>query len=278
MEFTLTQDIKDLGVSRVCQTKQSLYIYNGKSFAQSNFYKDELQKTLNELEGKMIHSNSFGDEKRIKKIIKLLSDIWIKSDENKQEQKQQQQYTNGNEKKEKKLKVYTNKFRDESTGILYGAVLVDKLPFFIYMDNQTGHIQKINQVDDLDRIVKPPPRNASLTDQFKFANEDELESTWNKIHIMNTDEMYSISKGISNTFIAAPDHVITLCAADTIFTYLQDRFPMTHYIFIIGDNDSGKTAFIDVMTATCYRPGSYVLMIRHGSVENNYGDTSCVPI
>jgi Signal recognition particle receptor beta subunit len=68
------------------------------------------------------------------------------------------------------------------------------------------------------------------------------------------------SKGIWETFIAAPNRVITLCAADTIFTYLQDRFPMTHYIFVIGDNDSGKTAFIDVMGATCSRPYSAVSM------------------
>lgn len=56
------------------------------------------------------------------------------------------------------------------------------------------------------------------------------------------------------------DPCMRLCAADTIFTYLQDRFSMTHYIFVIGDNDSGKTAFHDVMKAICYRPYSAVSM------------------
>ena len=60
--------------------------------------------------------------------------------------------------------------------------------------------------------------------------------------------MYSISKGIWDTFIVCTkSRYYTMCCSDTIFTYLQDRFPMTHYIFVIGDNDSGKTAFIDVM-------------------------------
>jgi hypothetical protein len=63
---------------------------------------------------------------------------------------------------EKKTEVYTNKFRDESNGILYEAVLIDRIPCFMYMD-ESGNIQMINQVDDLDRIIKPPPKNASLT-------------------------------------------------------------------------------------------------------------------
>ncbi|MFL6401674.1 MAG: hypothetical protein ACJ72J_19110, partial [Nitrososphaeraceae archaeon] len=169
-------------------------------------------------------------KEQYRKFIFHLSEIWVNLEEQKAKD------TN-KERKDKKTEVYTNKFRDESTGILYEAVLIDRLSYFIYMHNQSGHIQIVNQVDDLDRIIKPPPRNASLTDQFTFANKEELESMWNKVQIMNLDEMYSISKGIWNTFIAAPDHVIVLCAADTIFTYLQDRFPMTHYIFVIGDND-----------------------------------------
>ena len=64
--------------------------------------------------------------------------------------------------REKKTEVYTNKFRNESTGILYEAVLVDRNPCFIYMDDKSGNIQTINQVDDSDRVIKPPPRNASL--------------------------------------------------------------------------------------------------------------------
>jgi hypothetical protein len=251
-EFELTDEIKALGVSKVFTNRSNLLIYNGQKFTQSQYFKTELQKTLDSLETGMISDGYFGDKTRVQKIKKLLSDIWIKSAQNKQQ-------SSDSEKKEKRPEVYTNKFRDEYTGILYEAALVDRLPCFVYMDRDRD-IQMIKQVDDLDRIVKPPPKSASLTAQFKFADKEELESMWNKIQIMNLDEMYSISKDIWNTFIAAPKHVITLCAADKIFTYLQDRFPMTHYIFVIGDNDSGKTAFIDVMAAICYRPYSAVSM------------------
>jgi hypothetical protein len=254
LELELNDKIRQLGVSKIRITKDSLYIYNGKSFAQSKFYQGELKKTLDELKDKMVYDGRFGDERAVQKIIFQLSEIWVKLEEQKAKDAKKEII------KDKKRDVYTNKFRDESTGILYEAALVDMAPCFIYMDKQSGNVQIVNQVDDVDRIIKPPPRNASLTDQFTFANKEELESLWNKVQIMNLDEMYSISKGIWNTFIAASDHVITLCAADSIFTYLQDRFPMTHYIFIIGDNDSGKTAFIEVMAATCYRPYSAVSM------------------
>ena len=42
------------------------------------------------------------------------------------------------------------------------------VPHFVYMDKQSGHLQIVNQVDDVDSMIKPSPRNASLTDQFSF--------------------------------------------------------------------------------------------------------------
>lgn len=48
--------------------KDYLYLYNGKSFAQSKFYQGELKKTLDELKDKMIYDGSFGDKRAVQKI------------------------------------------------------------------------------------------------------------------------------------------------------------------------------------------------------------------
>jgi hypothetical protein len=68
-DFELTQDIKDLGVSKVSVTNDSLYIYNGDSFVQSKYHSSNLLKTFGDLKAKMIDINKFGNESKIDQIL-----------------------------------------------------------------------------------------------------------------------------------------------------------------------------------------------------------------
>ncbi len=126
IEFELTVEINELGVTKVLENDGSLYVYNGKSFTKSRFYKNELQKTLDELKEKMIYDGCFGDEKAVIKIVKRLSDIWINSDENKNKQQFE-----GQEKEQKKsayektrsaeieaIKTEINRVKNANTEIL----------------------------------------------------------------------------------------------------------------------------------------------------------------
>src|SRR6266487_4878271 len=83
MEFQLTDEIKQLGVSRIFTTDSSIYIYNDKAFAQSPYYKKELQKTLDKLKYQMLYCGHFGDATAVGKIIILLSGIWVAAEEKK---------------------------------------------------------------------------------------------------------------------------------------------------------------------------------------------------
>ena len=50
-------------------------------------------------------------------------------------------------------------------------------------------------------------------------------------------------KKIKNTwqkYYDIDDETLTLCAADTIFTYFQDKMGMTHYLLFVGTNDQEK--------------------------------------
>ena len=40
---------------------------------------------------------------------------------------------------------------------------------------------------------------------------------------------------------------------DTIFTYFQDKIGMTHYLFFVGGNDTGKSNNLTVFEYTGYR-------------------------
>ena len=46
---------------------------------------------------------------------------------------------------------------------------------------------------------------------------------------------------------------ISICAADTIFSYLQDKIGLTHYLFFIGNNGSGKSNNLVIFHYLGYR-------------------------
>jgi hypothetical protein len=117
--FELTDEIRQLGVSKVLVTKDSLYVYNGKSFTQSRYYKNKLQKTLDELKEKLTHDGCFGDEKTVKKIILLLSEIWVRSEEesNGKDKKKVKQEFDADKKYNDSIVAEINKLREDNAGI-----------------------------------------------------------------------------------------------------------------------------------------------------------------
>ena len=68
------------------------------------------------------------------------------------------------------------------------------------------------------------------------------------------DSLYKMQKSIVSKYIDAPsDTHLTILAADSIFTYFQDKLGQTHYLMFVGDNDTGKTANLRVLQQIGYR-------------------------
>ena len=64
---------------------------------------------------------------------------------------------------------------------------------------------------------------------------------------------YIKGKSIWKKYIDADDFHISICAADTIFTYFQDKIGLTHYLFFVGGPDSGKSNNLTVLNFLAYR-------------------------
>jgi hypothetical protein len=60
-------------------------------------------------------------------------------------------------------------------------------------------------------------------------------------------------KALWSKYIDADDFHISICAADIIFTYYQDKMGLTHYLFFVGGNDSGKSNNLFVLKYLAYR-------------------------
>ena len=85
------------------------------------------------------------------------------------------------------------------------------------------------------------------------------------------DSLFDRALSYWNKFIDANDFHLKLCAADTIFTYFQDKLGMTHYLFFVADNDAGKSNNLTMFNILGYRNLMNNSM-THANVYNFLGD------
>ena len=60
-------------------------------------------------------------------------------------------------------------------------------------------------------------------------------------------------KTIYRKYVNIEDHQIARLAADTIYSYFQDKFPTLHFNIFVGDNGSGKNSALLVYKHLGYR-------------------------
>lgn len=67
------------------------------------------------------------------------------------------------------------------------------------------------------------------------------------------DSLYRQVKSIWKKYVDADDFHLSICAADTIFSYFQDKIGLTHYLFFVGNPASGKSNNLTVFQHLAYR-------------------------
>jgi hypothetical protein len=192
LEFELTDEIKILGVSKVLVTGgklSTIYVYNGKACAQCHYYKNQLEKTLTALKAALISSGQFGDEKTIDKIILLLSEIWIKSEETKAEA----QSSNGKKKEKREFLAYkySNKKKDD---LHEAAILAGKPVFLKYNSEAAEPITVVETVEEDFRVIKPPHMENYPYAPYEFENMNEVLSYVQRARNETIDSLYSQAK------------------------------------------------------------------------------------
>ena len=130
------------------------------------------------------------------------------------------------------------------------AVLVGGIPAFLVRGKDA--IYTTDRIDLEDKIVKPLPAEAYLNKPYSFKIR-EVEYVIQSAKLENLDTLYRKVKSIWKKYIDADDLHISICAADTIFTYYQDRLGLVHYLFFVGGSTSGKSNRLEVFRFLAYR-------------------------
>jgi hypothetical protein len=186
------------------------------------------------------------------------------------------------DKKPKVIKYFVQKYHNASEGNeLYEAVLVGKDAFFVSLDRDstidTPHCRLINAFSIPNAIgntvieILPRENLTYLSKPYQFESEKEINQYLEKASKENLDSIYLKVKQIVQKYIAAASdthHVIL--AADVVFSYFMDVFGQTHYLFFYGDNGTGKTINLLLISQIGYRV-MYDIDVTAANIFTYYG-------
>jgi hypothetical protein len=164
---------------------------------------------------------------------------------------------------------------------LVEAVIINRQPFFLQViinNNNDGEPVLVDKLELNDIILYPKETHSYTNEPYEFESRDEIAKYLELAKkITNFDQIFKLVKNIFMKYVDAEDHYITILAADTIYSYFQDKFATTHYLICIGDNSSGKNSILTTFANLGYRvflatnvsaPNVYTFL---GSVEDCQG-------
>lgn len=158
------------------------------------------------------------------------------------------------EKRIKNIVCYKYSRRGKSS-LLYEAIILAGKPVFITYNCEIQVVKKIEEQEQGDRIIKPPYQEECPYECYEFENLEEIKYFVNQAKsISSIGQLYLKAKELVKKYNDQDNDKLVLIALDIIFSYFQDKFATTHYVSIVGDNDSGKSSLGITFEALAYRP------------------------
>lgn len=185
-----------------------------------------------------------------------------KKDNNEDNKKYRPQPSKFDEEAEKLKKQYIQKYYSKPYNTLYEAVLMGGRPYFVNLEwdlqgNPFGRlIERIPLPEMADKPTMqlvPPEKGMYLGKPFEFESEDELNRCLKIASVTSLDSLFKTQKKLARKYIDAPPTHITITAADDIFSFFQDLLGQCHYLFYVGDNDTGKSTNLTYLQYEGYR-------------------------
>jgi hypothetical protein len=134
---------------------------------------------------------------------------------------------------------------------LVESILINGISHFLISNGSNITIQRSIELDN--KILKPFESNSYLNKAYSFSSKEEVQEYIQRAKSETFDTLYDKVKTVWKKYIETDDFHLTICAADTIFTYFQDKIGLTHYLFFVGGPGSGKSNNLTVFQYLAYR-------------------------
>jgi hypothetical protein len=137
------------------------------------------------------------------------------------------------------------------------AVIIGGQPMFACTINGGLSVTFFKELETEDMILRPPGKQEYPPDSaYEFANEEEFMEY---IRIANEeDNLYKLYQDVrkfytKDYFVDTEPRNTTLLTLYAITSYFQDKFSTVPYIWLIGDNGSGKNSILMTYSWLGYR-------------------------
>jgi hypothetical protein len=150
------------------------------------------------------------------------------------------------------------------------AILIEgtKPRFLQIIDGKAELSEKIPLAGNI--TLCPLDKWSYLSKEYEFSSLEEINTYVKRAKEETLDSLYDRVKSIWKKYVDADDFHIAICAADTLFTYFQDKLGMTHYLLFLGDNNVGKTNNVRVFQQLAYRP-LYNISVTPANIYRSLG-------
>jgi hypothetical protein len=148
------------------------------------------------------------------------------------------------------LKIYQAKYSNKL--LLAESVLIAGEPYFLVTRAGEITIETSIQLTD-NKILMPLEIESYLSKPYSFPSSEEVQQYIRKAKNENLDTLYNTSKSLWSKYVDGDGSHIALCAADSIYTYFQDKIGLTHYLFFVGNTGAGKSNNLLLINFVGYR-------------------------
>jgi hypothetical protein len=243
-----------------------------------NFYKSDLDKTVQSIREKIVSDGILIDDDAADGLVAYFRNagVLLSEDEDSEFFKNGNGKTKGKGKANNKSKGNNNNNKSESEkakkeiflqrytsiddGSIAEAVIVVGRPKFAIAVPKAANPNEVSSITlhdaiepDEYTIIKPFEPTSYMSRPYRFNSVEGFQELVENIRTKDLDALYKKAKSIWIKYVDADDFHISLCAADTIFTYFQDKIGLTHYLFFVGGNTSGKSNNLTVLHYLAYR-------------------------
>lgn len=157
----------------------------------------------------------------------------------------------GDLKTKKKPEEAVYKDSNKGNGILREAAIVDGAPSFVSVCDGVAKRQPL--IERNTKILRPPSVEEYPYTPYEFENIDEINSYLQRAAKETPDSLKDQIRIQIKRFNEIDFNTIVLLSANIFGSYFQDRFSTCHYLFVVGDNGTGKSAFGDTFECLAYR-------------------------
>jgi hypothetical protein len=149
------------------------------------------------------------------------------------------------------------KFSNKGLSQLREAVIIEGKPYFIkyFCDEEKNKrfIQIQEKVTDFTPTLRPPRREEYPYGPYEFKTVDEPQRYLLAAMKETPDTLLAKIKTQVKLFNDISDKAANLLSLNIFGSYFQDRFSTVHYLFIVGANGTGKSAFGETYECLGYR-------------------------